>query len=104
MEIQDYLGRSIRLTEERIAHFLENHPELASESLSIIVETLQNPDEVIVSSSDETVELFYRYYIKTPVGDKWLCVLVKNLVTDFFIITAYFTNSQKKGKKIWKRI
>jgi hypothetical protein len=103
MEITDYFGRTIRLTEERLEHLLNNHPEIKAESISIIVETIQNPEQIIVSDSDNSVELFYRYYLKTTIGDKWLCVVVKNLETDFFIITAYFTNQVKKGEILWKK-
>jgi hypothetical protein len=73
--IRDCFGRSVRLTDERIAHILQ-HPELAGleEEISLV---LQSPAEVRVSRSDKTVQLFYEYYARTRVGGKWLCVVVK---------------------------
>ena len=69
--IRDCFGRSVRLTDERIAQILQ-HPELAGmeEEISRV---LQAPAEVRVSRSDETVQLFYEYYARTRVGGKWLC-------------------------------
>ncbi len=103
-EIKDCLNRIIRLSNERIQHIKENHPELAfNDLLEKISETLQSPEVILSSTSDETVELFYKYFFKTPVGDKWLCIVVKNLQTDFFVITLYYTDSIKKGNEVWKR-
>jgi hypothetical protein len=102
--LKDCLNRNIRLTAERIRHIQESHPELASaDLLEKIAQTLQNPEIILSSASDESVELIYRYYVNTSVGDKWLCIVVKNLTTDFFIITLYYTDSIKKGTEIWKR-
>ena len=103
MEIKDFFGRTVRLTDERIEHLMGNHPEIKSESIAVIIETLQQPEQIFVSNSDAAVELFYRYYLKTSVGDKYMCVVVKNLETDFFVITAYFTDKIKKGKLLWTK-
>jgi hypothetical protein len=65
--------------------------------------TLSSPEVVVRSNSDESVELFYEFFTDTIVGDKWLCVVVKNLENDFFVITAYFTDKIKKGEELWKR-
>jgi hypothetical protein len=102
--IKDCLNRNIRITDERIQHIKQNHPELAVDGLEEkLVTTLQYPEIIIASVSDESVELFYKYYFKTPVGDKWLCVVVKNLAADFFVITLYYTDTIKKGREIWKK-
>jgi hypothetical protein len=102
--IKDCLNRNIRLTTERLHHIQESHPELASGDLQQKVsQTLQYPEIILSSVSDESVELIYRYYLNTVVGDKWHCIVVKNLKTDFFIITLYYTDTIKKGHVIWKR-
>ncbi|MFQ5787430.1 MAG: hypothetical protein ACE5H1_05565 [Thermodesulfobacteriota bacterium] len=67
-----------------------------------IYETLLNPERIIRSKTGPDVEMFYRYYDKTPVTRKFLCVLVKILRDDTFIITAYFTDSLKRGELIWQ--
>lgn len=97
----DYRGQSIRLTEERFNHILE-HPEMKRMARSI-KETLLEPQRVIQSVSDKDASLYYRFYIGTKVGDKYLCVVVKTIKQDSFILTAYLTDSFKKGDIIWLR-
>lgn len=98
----DYQSRQIRLTEERLAHILQ-HPELCTMQLAI-EETLQNPEQVRRSRTDTTVLLSYRYYTETIVGNKWLCVVVKYLKNDAFVLTAYLTDKIKQGEKIWHQL
>jgi hypothetical protein len=43
---------------------------------------------VIQSLSDPQARLYYRYYAGTRVGDKYLCVVVKVVGTDAFVLTA----------------
>lgn len=45
----------------------------------------------------------YRHYEITPVTEKYLCVVVKVLTGSPFIITAYFTDTVKKGEIIWRK-
>lgn len=68
-----------------------------------IKETLSNPYKIIKSKTDPNVVLFYRLYQSTPVTIKYLCVVVKILESDAFIITAYFTDTIKKGKVLWEK-
>lgn len=89
----DYQGRQIRLTDERLAHILE-HPEMASMEAAIQA-ALSDPEVVRVSNTDSAVHLYYRYREGTIVGDKWLCVVVKYLDNDAFVITAYLTDKLK---------
>lgn len=92
---RDYQGREIRLTAERWQHIL-SHPEIA-DLKEEISQTLANPDIVRQSNSDQNVYLYYCYKTQTIVGEKWLCVVVKILENDAFIITAYLTDKLKKG-------
>ena len=64
---------------------------------------LLRPAEVRRSRSDEDVRLFYEFYPRTRVGGKWLCVVVKYLPVDAFIITAYLTDTVKTGETLWPR-
>jgi len=68
-----------------------------------IAETLSDPDKVVRSRTDETVELFYRYYPSTPVTSKFMCTVVKVLPDDNFIITAYYTDTIKRGETLWEK-
>ena len=52
MNLPDYQGRQVRLTDERLAHILE-HPEMIGLDFAI-AETLRAPTAVIQSFSDQT--------------------------------------------------
>lgn len=98
----DVFNRRIRLTDERLAHMESVHPEMCGQ-LDKIKNSLLNPDIIIRSKTDANVELFYRHYSITPVTEKFLCIVVKIMESDFFIITAYFTDTKKGGEVLWKR-
>lgn len=98
--LKDYKGVKIRLTSERLGHILE-HPEMSGMKKNIS-EALLKPDCVVQSGSDFNVQMYYRYYVKTAVGNKYLCVVVKWTKTDPFVLTAYLTNKIKKGNLLWK--
>jgi hypothetical protein len=83
-------------------HIESDHPEMSGQ-ITKIQNTLKNPDVIVRSKTDPEVELFYRHYDKTPVNEKYLCVVVKVLVNDLFIITAYFTDSIKRGIILWEK-
>ena len=99
---KDIHGRQIRFTEERLNHIKIDHPEM-SENIEKIQATLLFPDKIIRSETDHEVELFYRYFDTTPVTNKYLCVVVKVLVDNLFIITAYFTDTIKRGEILWEK-
>ncbi|MCC5896829.1 MAG: hypothetical protein JJU32_02790 [Phormidium sp. BM_Day4_Bin.17] len=96
----DHQNREVRLTEERLAHILA-HPEMVGMETQI-ADTLKHPKLVRQSCSDESVALFYRFYTQTSIGNKWLCVVVKYLPDDAFIVTAYCTDKPKKGENLWQ--
>jgi hypothetical protein len=72
---EDVFKRRIRFSWERKSHIESTHPEMSGET-DKIQETLQNPDKVVKSKIDANVELFYRNYKNTPIGEKYLCVVV----------------------------
>ena len=95
----DYTGRAIRLTEERLTH-VRDHPEMRAMEQAI-GETLAAPTRVITSRSDADARLYYRYYEHTPVDAKYLCVVVKDSGSGPFVLTAYLTDTLKKGELLW---
>ncbi len=99
--IRDCFGRDVRLTDERLAHILE-HEEMAGMG-NEIERALQAPAEVHVSRSDENVKLFYEFCAETRVGGKWLCLVVKYLPDDAFVVTAYLTDTIKAGETVWPK-
>ena len=99
--LNDLWGNTVSLSNERLTHLLE-HPEMRSQE-DKISETLLKPEMVIQSTTDETVKLFHRFYLNLSIGDKYLCVVVKYMEIDIFIITAYFTDRIKKGEVVWQK-
>ena len=95
----DCFGRDVRLTEERLGHILERAEMRGMRDE--IIHTLQAPAEVRISRSDSAVRLFYEFYSRTTIGDKWLCVVVKYFADDAFVITAYLTDKLKAGEIVW---
>ena len=68
-----------------------------------IEETLARPEKVVESLSDPDARLYYRFYLGTRVGDKYLCVIVKLGGEDAFVVTAYLTDRAKRGVLIWPK-
>ena len=102
MELRDFHGRPIRLSSERLRHIEASHAEMTGQ-VSRIVETLAEPDRVTRSNTDPEVEIFYRLYPSTPVTSKFLCVVVKSRGENHFAVTAYYTDTIKKGDVLWQR-
>ena len=96
---KDFEGKSIRLTEERLRHILD-HPEMR-DKIESIAETLKRPQIVVESLSDPKAHLYYRYYLGTGVGDKYLCAIVKIKNGDAFLLTVYLTDKIKRGRRVW---
>ena len=99
--LTDYEGRTVRLTDERWRH-AEEHPEMVG-LRGAVAETIREPESVIQSASDPTARLYYRFYHRTMVGGKHLCVVVKVRQDDAFVVTAYLTNRAKKGTILWPK-
>ena len=99
--IYDYQGMPVRLTDERLGHILQ-HPEMVGLE-GAIEAMLAQPETVVESLSDPQAQLYYRFYLGTRVGDKYLCVIVKVLGEDRFILTAYLTDKTKRGVRIWPK-
>ena len=101
-DLIDVRGRRIRLTEERVTHLETDHPEMKGQ-IERAHETVADPDRIVSARSDEKAELYYRLYTETPVTMKFMCVVVKDSETDGFVVTAYYTDSVKKGTLVWQK-
>jgi len=97
--ITDCFGNTVRMTDERLVHILE-HPEM-EDMEEEIEHVLREPQLVRRSRSDADVRLFYEFYTRTIVGGKWLCVVVKYMENDAFVVTAYLTDKPKAGDDLW---
>jgi len=94
--------RLIRLTDERTRHISANHPEMKN-CISWILETIESPDMILAGDFGELIAI--RLFEKTPVTfNKYLIAVYKETSElDGFILTAYFSRSiNKKRKVIWK--
>ena len=98
-QLTDCFGQSVRLTDERLAHILE-HPEM-KDMAAEVERVLLQPQLVRRSRSDAAVKLFYEFYAQTIVDGKWLCVVVKYVEHDAFVVTAYLTDKPKAGEDLW---
>ena len=95
-------NRLIRLTDERINHIRKNHPEMKT-SFPWVLETIETPDLVLFGDFGELIAM--KLYEKTPVTfDKYLTVVyIESSNLDGFILTAYFSRSMNKKRRIaWK--
>ena len=97
-EVQSNLNKLIRTTK---SHWdlitLVNHPIIRGKE-SLVKECIQDPEEIRLSQDDESVYLYYKQW-----GQYYLCIVVRHLNGDGYIITSYITNRIKEGKKVWKR-
>jgi len=99
--VTDFQGRTIRLTEERWQHISE-HPEMTG-MRDAVETTLRSPEVVVQSLIGERTQLYYRYYHRTMVGGKYVCVVVVTGRDDAFVVTAYLTDRIKKGDILWRK-
>ena len=62
-----------------------------------VVEVLKSPVEIRRSHGAMDVYLFYRL-----VGPgRWVCVVVKRLNGDGFLVTTYLCDAIKEGERVW---
>ncbi len=97
-EIKTTTGKIIRTT---LSHWelitRVKHPEIEGKDAEV-KQCLSNPVEIRKSSEDNDVYLYYY-----PLGKYFICVVVRHLNGEGFIITAYITDKIKEGKTVWKR-
>ena len=95
-------GVPIRLSNERLAHIVRRHPELAGEEAKI-EETVHSPDSVQEGDAGSLIAL--RHYEKTSMNAKYCAVVYKEeSATDGFVLTAYLTRRPAKSRRVlWKR-
>ena len=101
-DLIDVRGRQIRLTEERAKHLETDNPEMKGQ-IERLHETVGAPDLIVESRTDQKSELYYRLYTATPVTTKHMVVVVKDSETDGFVLTAYYTDTVKKGTLVWQK-
>lgn len=97
-EIKSKLEKKIRLTDVQLFHVLLHHPEMKNQE-SKIIDALRKPDLVLHDKPKDTFN-YYKRFSNTPVGDKFLHVIVKHLNSEGFIITSYFADIIRKINRV----
>ena len=98
-EVLTPLGFTVRVTRERWALITTTkHPVMAGRE-DVVKATLENPEEIRRSQSDDHVFLFYQ--VERP--RRWVCAVAKQADDQGFLITAYPTDAIKEGTKIWPK-
>ncbi len=100
--VKSIAGVPIRLTPERMEHIERRHPEMNGQGESII-ETVSLPD--YVQDGDSETLIAVKHYPKTPLTEKYCCVVYRELSEDDgFILTAYFASRPAEWRDVlWKR-
>ncbi|MBI5696659.1 MAG: hypothetical protein HZC51_13180 [Nitrospirae bacterium] len=95
-------GVPIRLTQERWAHIVRNHPEMDGWK-DTVLDTLAHPD--MVQEGDYGALIALGYHEETVLGSKWMVVIYKETdVDDGFVLTAYFTSKPSVSRRVvWRR-
>ncbi len=68
-------------------------------SIRLVKDTLKDPDIIIRERIDPNVYIYYKCYKKFY----YICVVVKHLNNEGYIITAYITDRLKRGEKIYEK-
>ena len=88
---------SIRLTEERWFHIVENHDDLAG-YYDQVLDTVENPDFILAGYSGALIA------VRAMGRRKYLAVVYREPSrNDGFAITAYFTSRIAKSSIRWRK-
>jgi len=92
-EVIDKSKRKIHLSHERWKHICKRHPEV--NNLEMIKECLEKSDKIINYSFDVSVCYYYKYFKHKKSLRNRLCVAVKYLNGEAYVVTAYFNKNIK---------
>lgn len=81
-------GISIRLPDERWAHIMEEHAELASMREQVLA-AVAEPERILAGGDGELLA------VKTVEEGKWIVVVYREMGRDGFIITAFLTRRER---------
>lgn len=87
-------GIPIRLSDERWAHIVESHDDLAGYR-DMVLQVIDTPDKIYKGHEGAFVA------VKKVGPNRNLCVVYRESAGDGFIITAYFSSKRAKGKVVW---
>ena len=96
--VQSPLGYTVFLERDRWRQITRHkHPAVAGRENDVRA-CLESPAIIRESSREADVHMYY-----APAPDNYLCVVVGPADgTEYFVVTAYYTTTIKKGKELWK--
>ena|SRR3989344_1284343 len=92
-EIRSKLGINVRITENYWQKIVKTKHTVIEGKEELVKTALIDPDHIRVSIKDPDVYLFYK-----QLNTNYICVVVKHLNVNAFIITIYITDRIKIGK------
>ena len=100
-----YLGSDVELTDERLAHIINRHPDLLPAYMEQVVRTITDPDEVRRHSRFPATWVFVRWFDEVRQGKLVVVVIVSDTEQEerHWIVTAYLTRRVRQGVVEWKR-
>ncbi len=97
-EVKTVLNKRVRITKGYWNYIVSiKHPSIKGLE-DFVKNALANPIEVRRSRSDPSVYLYYGVFM-----DKLICVVVKHLNEEGFIITIYLTRRMIVGEVVWRK-
>jgi hypothetical protein len=93
-EVVSAVGKRIRTTKEHWNKIIETKHAIMKGKEDAVKETLRKPEHTRRSRKDLNVYLHYK-----KEGEHYICVVVKHLNGEGFIVTAYITDRIKAGEK-----
>ena len=99
-EVKTPLGFRVRLTKSYWEIIVTvKHPVMAGREQDVRA-TLEQPDEIRQSKSDQNVYLFY----KAEREKRWICAVSKRInELEGFLVTTYPTDAIKEGVQVWRK-
>ena len=93
-EVVSYLNKNISITKNYWNKIVQTKHKIIKGKEENVKKALIEPEEIRISKKDSTVFLYYK-----KINKHYICVVVKHLNGDGFIITTYITSKIKIGKK-----
>ena len=93
LHILDKTGRKIHLSKKQWTHIRKKHPEV--EDIETIKQTIEKYDKITNYGFDSSVHYYYKFFKHKQPPNQYLCIAIKYLNGEAYIITEYYTKNIK---------
>ena len=100
-EITSETGKRIRTTKGYWEMITKQKHPIIEELETEVKETIKSPNEVRQSRKDNSIHLYYKRY--PTLKNRFICVLIKCLNKNGFVVSAYLADNVKKGEVVWRK-